>query len=85
MKTQDIHVMLPAGDVKKLDRVASESRRTRNAVIQQLLEEALDAREKARVAAAMKAYAESHGRHSLEFTKETESHVSERLLRDTEW
>lgn len=34
---------------------------------------------------AMRAYAESLGQQSQQFVAETEDHVVQRLLRDTEW
>ena len=84
-KSVDIHVALPRGMLAALDEEARGRGVRRAHLLREAITEFLRRLEAERTEREMVSYAEQMGEESGEFVGETEPHVAERLLRDTEW
>lgn len=83
--TTDLHVVLPAGLVAGLDRLAQERGQRRVHVLREAVAEYLLRTEAQRLAEALDAYVDELAPYSGEFVAEHEAHTLARLLEVTEW
>lgn len=81
----DIHLSLPASLVSAIDRVADERSVRRVHVIREAVASYLAQLEAERIDRELRAYADDLAEQSGTFTRETDAHTVERLLRETEW
>lgn len=81
----NIHLILPAALVDRLDQVASEMDMRRTELLRQVLVRFLKSRETKRIEREMAEYVAELAPYSGELVKETGRHTANRLLRETKW
>jgi predicted transcriptional regulator len=84
-KSADLHLTLPKRLLADLSRLAKERNVKRAQLIRQALTEFIERLRAERVAEEMTKYADAMGESSGGFVRETDEHVVNRLLRETEW
>lgn len=84
-KAVDLHITLPVEEVRYLDDLADETGATRASVVREAVTAYRVQMKKAAIQAAMRKDVEKLAPWSDEFVREAEEHVTEVLLRETEW
>ena len=85
MSTTDLHLKLPEPLLAGLEREARYQGLPRAHLLREAVAEYLTRAEAKHIADEMAAYVEEMAPYSGEFVAETDEHVTELLLRETEW
>jgi metal-responsive CopG/Arc/MetJ family transcriptional regulator len=80
-----ISLSLPSNLVSTLDLIARERGVDRGEILRDVIGEYVRRIEGDQIEREMQEYVDALGPYSGEFVAETDAHVTERLLRDTEW
>jgi predicted transcriptional regulator len=81
----EIHLAVPRALLSGLDRVAAARGVKRASVMREALASYLERIESERIEREIETYAEALATESGEFVTESEEHVLQRLLNETEW
>jgi metal-responsive CopG/Arc/MetJ family transcriptional regulator len=80
-----VHITLSEADLAELDRLARQAGVPKSQLVREAVSAYVAENRRQALQAAMRRHAEKLGDASGEFVAETDTHVTQRLLRETKW